>query len=490
MGQNSPAAVLYDASGNLIATAPGAAVPTSGLPVMGSDGANARYLLVDSGGRPLVKVTDGTNVLPTMDVAARAAFQKLTDGTNTAAVKAASTAAVATDPALVVAISPNNPITVGGVADVTATGALGALNANVSIVLAGTAGAGMQLSAGTLIGTIVPEISLDGGTTWVTGYFLDPITGVAASSIVFASSNGATTKTNISTGGASNVRIRVSAYTSGTANCSLRATTADTSSKAILGTDGTVLRTVLLDSLGRIITAPAGAASSSAGFVLGTVVTTATTLTALRASTYNEQSVNAQRSISSANAADAAAGTGARQVVITYYDSTGAGPSTETVTLNGTTPVNTVSLTICFIESIVVTSVGSGGSNAGILTLFIGTAGGGGTLATINATDNQNFWAHHYVATGKSCYITDISGNNTNSSNGSVISARSRGIPIANKPEVVVSDLVRVGGGAVQSTRTYGTPIKVTGPARVILYSACEGSPSITTRGAFDFYDQ
>ena len=55
-----------------------------------------------------IKVTDGTNFLPTMDVVARKAFVALTDGTNTAAVKAASTAAVATDPALVVALSPNN----------------------------------------------------------------------------------------------------------------------------------------------------------------------------------------------------------------------------------------------------------------------------------------------------------------------------------------------------------------------------------------------
>lgn len=38
-----------------------------------------------------------------------AGFGKVTDGTNTAAVKAASTAPVATDPALVVAISPNTP---------------------------------------------------------------------------------------------------------------------------------------------------------------------------------------------------------------------------------------------------------------------------------------------------------------------------------------------------------------------------------------------
>ena len=39
-----------------------------------------------------------------------AAFHKVTDGTNTSAVKAASTAAVAADPALVVAISPNNTV--------------------------------------------------------------------------------------------------------------------------------------------------------------------------------------------------------------------------------------------------------------------------------------------------------------------------------------------------------------------------------------------
>lgn len=58
-----------------------------------------------------VRVTDGTNTLPTGDAVGRAIFEKITDGANTAAVKAASTAALATDPALVVAISPNNTIT-------------------------------------------------------------------------------------------------------------------------------------------------------------------------------------------------------------------------------------------------------------------------------------------------------------------------------------------------------------------------------------------
>ena len=75
-----------------------------------------------------VQVTDGTNVMPTMDVAARAGFFKLTDGTNTAAVKPASTAAAAADPSGVVALSPNSPLstgtnTIGATASESATGA-------------------------------------------------------------------------------------------------------------------------------------------------------------------------------------------------------------------------------------------------------------------------------------------------------------------------------------------------------------------------------
>jgi hypothetical protein len=58
-----------------------------------------------------LRVTDATaaNFLPTMDAAARRGFVGVTDGTSSAAVKAASTAPVATDPALVVGISPNSP---------------------------------------------------------------------------------------------------------------------------------------------------------------------------------------------------------------------------------------------------------------------------------------------------------------------------------------------------------------------------------------------
>jgi hypothetical protein len=64
---------------------------------------------------------------------------KLNDGTNTAVVKAASTAAVATDPALVVAISPNNTVTVVQQTSATGTTSSVASSAtNVTILASNT----------------------------------------------------------------------------------------------------------------------------------------------------------------------------------------------------------------------------------------------------------------------------------------------------------------------------------------------------------------
>lgn len=59
------------------------------------------------------RVDGSGNVAPAADTAAHAEFHKVTDGTNTAAVKASSTAALVTDPALVVSVSPNTPLPTG-----------------------------------------------------------------------------------------------------------------------------------------------------------------------------------------------------------------------------------------------------------------------------------------------------------------------------------------------------------------------------------------
>jgi len=73
-------------------------------------GGVARFLRTDTDGR--IEVVGGGGVLGTVDqgspaVVANAWPIKVTDGTDTAAVLPASTAPVATDPALVVTLSPN-----------------------------------------------------------------------------------------------------------------------------------------------------------------------------------------------------------------------------------------------------------------------------------------------------------------------------------------------------------------------------------------------
>lgn len=89
------------------------------------------------------------------------------------------------------------------------------------------------------------------------------------------------------------------------------------------------------------------------------------------------------QSIVSSSANDAAAGTGARTISISGLDGS-FNVVTETITLNGATPVALVN-TYCIINSIVVLTAGSGGVAAGNLTLSsTGPVTNGYLLAGLN----------------------------------------------------------------------------------------------------------
>ena len=230
MSSESPASVLYDGYyGNPLDVQNASPIPanTAAILTAGSDGTNARYMTV----------------------------------------KAPSTAAVAADPALVVTMSPNNAVTITD-ADTTATGALGALNAAVTIVMAGEMGSGMQLVAGSLIGTIVAEVSTDGGTTWAPTFFDDPSTSNIVSSITFSVANTAITRSIVGAGGASSVRVRVSAYTSGTATCNMRASFTHDPSVLFAGQPGGTVQPPTADQIagwdGTTLRVPAVKAPSTA----------------------------------------------------------------------------------------------------------------------------------------------------------------------------------------------------------------------------------
>jgi hypothetical protein len=167
------------------------------------------------------KITDplpaGTNHIGAVlvDNAAGAAAVNIQDGGNVITVDgSAATGAPA-----------GGVVNVQGV-DVVATGAaLGALNAAATITINGQQGAGFQLAAGTFVGTIVAEASYDAGTTWNQVPFWNGYTQSFLNSLVFGAANTATALSIFVSSGSGMVRVRVSAYSAGTANATIRAST-------------------------------------------------------------------------------------------------------------------------------------------------------------------------------------------------------------------------------------------------------------------------
>ena len=234
------------------------------------------------------------------------------------------------------------------------------------------------------------------------------------------------------------------------------------------------------------------AATSNAGFSFGDVTLAANAFAAVRRTTYTEQAANAQRSVVSTSASDTAAGTGARTVKLTYLDVTGIGPSTETVTMNGTTAVNTVTTTFCFSERMDILTVGTALAAVGIINLKAATAGGGATIWSIGAGDTQTFGCHHYVPINKTCYVTDINANHngTTVGSGAVFVLRALPSTTANAVEKQISDFHRLYGQSSTVPRSFATPIQVTGPARITAYAAPETTSSTVYRCSFDYSDQ
>jgi hypothetical protein len=130
-------------------------------------------------------------------------------------------------------------ISTSGAGDTVGTTASLAASGNTcSVSLAGQGGAGMFLASGTLAATLTPEYSTDNGTTWTATSFIDK-DGTKTSTQVFTNPSGATQLGIVVLGGARQVRVRVSSFTSGAASCTLVATTA-TSQGAAGGGGGSV----------------------------------------------------------------------------------------------------------------------------------------------------------------------------------------------------------------------------------------------------------
>lgn len=215
----------------------------------------------------------------------------------------------------------------------------------------------------------------------------------------------------------------------------------------------------------------------------GYVATAATSSVTVRATTYTPQGTDAQRSVSSTSTSDTSAGTGARTIRITYLNAAGNGPFTETVTLNGTTAVNTTNSNIALIERLEVLTVGSGGGNAGTIRIHTTTAGGGSIWGSIAASDNRTYWAHHYVPNNKTIYINSIIATAS-----AVAGALT--INVLNPIDTAVAQYNPIGTlryGTTTNVLQFNAPIEIVGPAIVFLNSRPDSSSASTTFAGFGY---
>lgn len=136
-----------------------------------------------------------------------------------------------------------------------ASGTLNALNAAVTLAIGGYKGASWVISAGTFVGTILAEQSFDNGTNWTNAWIDAPSTGVVSAGVAFGSSNTLQQNSLKVDLGATHVRMRVSVFTSGTANSTIFASYVDEPSIYTYAKDPAgVIRPILCDTLGNLST--------------------------------------------------------------------------------------------------------------------------------------------------------------------------------------------------------------------------------------------
>lgn len=118
--------------------------------------------------------------------------------------------------------------------DNTISGSLTALNATLAMSLTGLGSIGFQISdTGTFDGTLVVQCSLDGGVSWKSVPFLDVLNSAIYQQLTLTNPNSLQIYSVIPLGGASHIRVLVTAYNSGSLDLVIRGS-------KVIGTTGQV----------------------------------------------------------------------------------------------------------------------------------------------------------------------------------------------------------------------------------------------------------
>lgn len=180
------------------------------------------------------------------------------------------------------------------------------------------------------------------------------------------------------------------------------------------------------------------------------------------------------------SANDTSAGTGARTIQIWGLDASYA-EQTETITLNGTTAVDSASTYIRVFRAKVLTA-GSGGTAAGTITIRVD--GAGSTVAEIPVGYNQTEMAVYTVPAGKTAYIFKVYGSATGAATkaycGITLKVRESGGVFCNKFDIQLST-----DGTCAIGRDFMVPITASAQADIVMTAETSVNDTKAT-GAFD----
>jgi hypothetical protein len=289
---------------------------------------------------------------------------KINDGTNTAAVKAASTAAVAADPALVVAISPNNTLNI---------------NASALPLPSGASTAALQTSGNSTLTTISSQLPTTLGTKTTANSIAINIASdqtVPVSAIALPLPTGAATSANLTTLGAQTTKIN-----DGTNTAAVKA-----ASTAALATDSALVVAISPNSP---FTLPSGASTSANQTTLGSQTTklndgtnTVTVKAASTAALATDTALVVAMSPNSPFALPSGASTSSNQITLGAQTTTiNDGTNTAAVTAASTAPTAT--------DAALVVAISPNSHINGILKPLYGASGQAMTITLASLTSTS-----------------------------------------------------------------------------------------------------
>ena len=156
-----------------------------------------------------------------------------------------------------------------------------------------------------------------------------------------------------------------------------------------------------------------------------------------------------QLSVVSSSANDAAAGTGARTVVIEYLNGQ-LDYSFEVVTLNGTTPVLTLATDVRCVQAVHVATAGSGAKAAGNITV----GNGGTTYLKLTAGERTSYNAFTRVPRQRRLFVTEMYAGSNSGSSASRVTVEAVSTQINGLDQSETGLFYKVAGIALQDSST------------------------------------